>query len=1030
MNTLHSLFDTGRLLNQTPLFSPERPPITQAQLSNLQQRLAERATKTEIEQLNRHLSGQRLKEFYTLLIGSRFAAEQLCEHPSWFAELVSGNFLNTQWQQQDYQNWFDLSQDLSLNDWNAHIRQQRNRAMARIIWRDFNRLSNTQETTAELTAMAEVAIQKTLDYHYRQLCQALGEPQDSNGNKQHMLILGMGKLGAWELNLSSDVDLIFCYPSSGNTQLPQDKKLEYKKPKTEGAKGQKTRSNQEFFTQLGQKIIQSLDQNTADGFVFRVDMRLRPYGQSGALVSNFNALEDYYQTQGREWERFAMIKARVIANSKSTANNGKQTDDSSQQLMEILRNFTYRGYVDFTAIDALRDLKQLISREVKRRKLSNNIKLGKGGIREVEFIAQAFQIIRGGRDKELQNRQLRNVLPLLCQLNCLPQGMDTQLLQAYNFLRNTEHAIQGFEDRQTQELPLDGLGQARIAFIMGFETVELFNQNLEQHLDCIHQQFNAVIATPDSDNNESKENLTEWQDLWLNLSGQSASSSNTEESNTKEQTANLGYLGFDDPKRAHQILTELLQAAPIAAMAAISRERFDDLIPKLLNQLTESGPETGQATETLSRLSPLLNAIARRSAYLLLLIENPNALNQLVLLSQASPWIATRLAEHPALLDELLNPESLYTPPQKQELAQDLRQSMLRIEDDDLEGQMEGLRYFQSAHNLRVAACEVTGKMPLMRVSDYLSGLAEVIVEYALQLAWTEMTQRHGYPDNDIRETPNFAIVGYGKLGGIELGHNSDLDLIFIHNSDPLGCSSGVAANDGSIRKSIDNNTFYARLGQKFIHCLNTRTPAGQLYEVDMRLRPSGESGPLTSSLSAFEKYQLNSAWTWEHQALVRARAIAGCPVLMAQFERLRQQVLSLPRPIEKLKQDVVEMRQKMRKQLGSSKKQLAKGLFHLKQDNGGIVDIEFMVQYAVLAWAVNDSAQLTHYTDNIRILGCLQESGQLNAEDADHLIAAYKAYRSTGHRLALQQQPSLVDASQVETERETVISIWRRLLE
>jgi glutamate-ammonia-ligase adenylyltransferase len=427
----------------------------------------------------------------------------------------------------------------------------------------------------------------------------------------------------------------------------------------------------------------------------------------------------------------------------------------------------------------------------------------------------------------------------------------------------------------------------------------------------------------------------------------------------------------------------------------------------------------------LARIIPLLVATARRSAYLLLLIENPEALDQLVVLTEASPWIAQQLAHHPALLDELLNPATLYRVPPKEDLAQDLRQQVLRIDPDDLEQQMEALRYFRSAHALRVAACEVTGKLPLMKVSDYLTELAEVILAYVLQLTWQQMVQRHGFPDAEVCEEPNFIIVAYGKLGGIELAHGSDLDLVFIHGADPMG----ITLAQSEEQRSIENTTFYARLGQKIIHILSTQTPSGQLYDVDMRLRPSGNSGMLVTSFNAFEKYQFESAWTWEHQALVRARAIAGRPELMAHFSELRHRVLGQQRDPAKLQHDVVDMRQKMRGQLGSNKKQQAEGMFNLKQDVGGIVDIEFMVQYAVLAWS-HDDPSLLEYTDNIRILGCLAASGQLSAQEVNQLIEAYKAFRSLGHRLALQQLPGIVAGDQVESERRIVTQIWRRLLD
>ena len=966
-----------------------RPPPSL--IANLLESLKKHCSTSELETLDT-LKPLPAAQLQRLLAGSRFAAEQLTRHPQWLIEFCKSGAPHQAWNKQRYLDLFAPEHENTEQAFHKHLRVQRNRAMVRIIWRDFNRIANMQQTTAELSLMADAAIQSALDFHFQKLSTAVGQPLDENGNNVGLQVLGMGKLGASELNLSSDVDLIFAYPSAGQTDL---KKL----------------SNQEFFSRLSQKLIQSLDQLSADGFVFRVDMRLRPYGQSGAIVSSFAALEDYYQTQGREWERFAMIKARIVAAVATPS-----AEANAKQLMEILRSFTYRRYLDYTAIEALRDLKQRILREVKRRKLQNNIKLGAGGIREIEFIAQAFQIIRGGRDTELQCRQLMQILPMLRELECLPKDEEQALEQAYIFLRNTEHAIQGYDDKQTQELPSDEAGMSRVAFIMGYKNPETFLNDLEAHRQNVSSQFAEVIAaSEDQEQESSKTNLPLWEALWQSLSSPSSHDKNLAEDLIQQ----LNEHGIE-----HTSITHILQAPAVMAMDRVSQGRFDHFMPKLLSTLSNRD----NADDTLQRITPLVTSVARRSAYLLLLIENPRALEQLITLSEASPWIAAELAEHPALLDELLSPQTLYSPPNKAELERDLQQHMLRVDENDMEGQLDGLRYFRKAHGLRVAACEVTDLLPLMKVSDYLTELAEVICEYALQLSWREVVKKHGYPDGQARETPEFIIVGYGKLGGIELGHNSDLDLVFIHNANTQGSSSGVADKKGDIRGEIDNLTFYTRLGQKVIHYLSTRMPSGQLYEVDMRLRPSGKSGLLTTSLNAYEKYQMHDAWTWEHQALVRARAIAGDPRLVSAFNRIRSSVLCQERDLQTLREDVIEMRQKMRQQLGSKKQELEEGLFHLKQDKGGIVDIEFMAQFAVLAWA-HSSPELARYTDNIRILESLSLLTYLDSEKAEQLTDIYKRYRSIGHRRALQHKDSRIAAIDVERERAVVEHIWKELL-
>ena len=854
------------------------------------------------------------------------------------------------------------------------LRQFRQKSMLRIIWRDVNRIADLPTTTRELSYLAEASIQAALAHHYLLLKDKYGAPKNNDGVEQPMLILGMGKLGAYELNLSSDIDLIFCYPEKGQTDHP-------KKPL----------DNQEFFTRLGKKIIHSLDAQSADGFVFRVDMRLRPYGQSGPLVCSFNALEDYYQTQGREWERYAMIKARIVAN-----HNNPTYDD---ELMTLLRNFTYRKYIDFSVIDALRNLKTAITQEVARRQLHDDVKLGAGGIREIEFITQAFQLIRGGREVELQDNRLLHTLPRLEENNYLPKNTAKTLIDAYYFLRNSEHAIQAYQDKQTQKLPIDTKARQALMLTMGYNLWDDYYTELNRHRQNVSKEFNAVISSPE-DQEKSHDDMSMWQGLWLNTT------------DIAHTTSYLAQHNFERAEESAEQLEQLHTSLHASAIHATGKSRLDQLMPFMLMRISECSCPS----ETLARIIPLIRSIIRRSAYLLLLIENPTALAQLVTLSDASPWIAKQLTESPALLDELIDPRSLFQLPSKEELLDELHRLMLRIDEDDLGEQMDTLRHFRSSHALRVAACEITGVLPLMQVSDYLTYIAEAILETSLQLCWRTMTKKHGYPDGNETVDAPFIILGYGKLGGIELSHGSDLDLVFIHNANINGETNGA--------KPIDNQTFFMRLGQKIIHILNTRTGAGELYEVDMRLRPSGNSGLLTASLSAFEKYQLHDAWTWEHQALVRARVVAGNSELAEQFKHVRTQVLSRHRVLETLQKDVVDMREKMRIQLGSDTHNDGTKPFHIKQDTGGIVDIEFMVQYAVLAWSQADPALLT-YTDNIRILECLAQTSRLSTEEVHQLIEAYKAFRSTGHRLTLQQKSSVIAAHELLSERHNVQNIW-----
>ncbi|MEH6563264.1 MAG: bifunctional [glutamate--ammonia ligase]-adenylyl-L-tyrosine phosphorylase/[glutamate--ammonia-ligase] adenylyltransferase, partial [Marinobacter sp.] len=556
------------------------------------------------------------------------------------------------------------------------------------------------------------------------------DPVTGADTPQSLIVIGMGKLGGCELNVSSDIDLIFAFPGKGETRG-----------------GRRSLDNQQFFIRLGQRLIQALDQITADGFVFRVDMRLRPYGQSGALALSFAALEAYYQDQGRDWERYAMVKSRVVAGDVK----------AGQVLMESLRPFVYRRYIDFSAFESLRSMKAMISREVRRQGLENNIKLGSGGIREIEFVVQAFQLIRGGRDRELQQRELLVILKEFEALELLPSQVVSELREAYIFLRNLEHALQGMEDKQTQLLPEDELSRARVALIMGFDGWPGCQEMLAQHRENVATHFANIIATEESEESAQPALDEGWFELWL---------AEVDEVSDAEWLEKHGY---EDPGGSLAMLSSLRNSRTVQTMQTQGRKRLNQFMPVLLEALTE----VKNPSETLSRVLMLVEAILRRTAYMMLLLENPGARTQLVNLCSESPWIARQLAETPLLLDELLNAESLYHPPARDELQDDLRQQMLRISYDDLENQMESLRHFKKAHTLRVAASELKGTLSLMKVSDYLTWIAEVVLDHVVDVAFSNLVARHGYPGRAggaTRET-EFAVVGYGKLGGIELGY-------------------------------------------------------------------------------------------------------------------------------------------------------------------------------------------------------------------------------------------------------------------
>ncbi|MBD8185632.1 bifunctional [glutamate--ammonia ligase]-adenylyl-L-tyrosine phosphorylase/[glutamate--ammonia-ligase] adenylyltransferase [Pseudomonas viridiflava] len=933
--------------------------------------------------------------FDRVCAASDFVTEQICRDPRMLLDMADSGELERSFSAGELRGQIAdaLSTATTDDELGRNLRRQRMRHQVRIIWRDLTRQADLIETCRDLSDMADACIDLACHWLHERLCQQFGTPTGRRtGLPQQMVILGMGKLGAVELNLSSDIDLIFGYPEGGET-------VGVKRPL----------DNQEFFIRLGQRLIKALDPVTVDGFVFRVDMRLRPYGSSGALVLSFNALEQYYQDQGRDWERYAMIKARVVGGDQK----------AGAELLEMLRPFVYRRYLDFSAIEALRTMKQLIQQEVKRKGMAENIKLGAGGIREVEFIAQAFQLIHGGRDLSLQQRPLFKVLKTLEGQGYLPGAVTEELREGYEFLRYTEHAIQAIADRQTQMLPDNEQDQARIALMMGFSDWASFHERLMYWRGRVSWHFRQVIADPDSDPDEEQEDDSEvivggeWLPLW-------------EESQDEEAASRqLSQAGFVNAETAIKHLANLRSSPHLRSMQRLSRERLDAFIPRLLAQAVEHD----KPDLVLERVLPLVEAVARRSAYLVLLTENPDALRRLLTLCAASPWIAEQIARFPLLLDELLNEGRLFNPPLAPELAAELRERLIRIPEDDLEQQMEALRHFKLAHSLRVAASEITGSLPLMKVSDYLTWLAEAILEQVLALAWRHSVARHGTPsrpDGTLCD-PGFVIVGYGKVGGIELGHGSDLDLVFIHDGDPQTETDGA--------RPIDSAQFFTRLGQRIIHLLTTQTNSGQLYDVDMRLRPSGASGLLVSSLGAFARYQDKEAWTWEHQALVRARVLTGSPDVGREVEKVRADVLGRERDLDKLRAEVSEMRAKMRDNLGSRLTAAGRGAnafessmpFDLKQDAGGIVDIEFMVQYAALAWS-REHPGLLQYTDNIRILEGLEEAGLLPDADASLLREAYKAYRSAAHRQALQKQAGVVSGDQFHCERREVMRIWAQM--
>ncbi len=867
--------------------------------------------------------------------------------------------LHRPWSAQAMRDWLATQEVGDEATLQSALRKLRQRVMLRVIVRDLCRLQGAQgqsgldEVMQSMTALAEVTVQFALQ-HLSQWQQAIyGEPVDEHGSRQELIVVGMGKLGGGELNVSSDIDLIFAYEEDGETN------------------GSKHISNHDFFLRLAKKLIAAIDGITHDGFVFRVDMRLRPYGSDGPLACSFAMLEEYYQNQGREWERYAWIKGRVIAGP-------------GESLAQLLRPFVFRKYLDYGAFASMRDLKIQIQRDVNRRDMHDNIKLGRGGIREIEFIAQVFQLIRGGSDASLQIRPTLSVLQLLQSKSLLPEHTVQELSTAYVFLRNLEHRLQYIEDAQTHELPTTQEVQARITLGMGYPDWAMFLSDLEQHRARVQQHFDEIFNDPNHDSKASDAENNGVVEIWQGAVAE------------QEAVARLRALGYQEAEETLRRLVSQHSSARYKQLPELSRQRFDTLMPMLIAQAAQQAhPEN-----TLLHVSDLLDTICRRASYLALLAEYPAALTMVIKLASASPWLVQYLTQHPILLDELLDTRNLYAAPDFSAMRAELSRRLAEVE-GDMERQMDVMRHFKHAAVFRFAAQDVAGKLRPEKLSDYLSELACLILQTTLEVIWPTVPGKH-------LEQPQFAIIGYGKLGGKELGYASDLDIIFLYEDETPGAGE-----------------VYARFGQRINTWLNSQTSAGMLYETDMQLRPNGSSGLLVSTVDAFRDYQQQHAWVWEHQALSRARYCAGDATIGAAFEKLRIEVLTQKRDIDKLREEVAAMRQKMRSGYPNNSE-----LFDLKHDQGGIVDVEFLVQYLALAHA-GQYPELTGNIGNIALLKMLGELGLLDKPKAKRVAAAYRQYRRLQHSIRLQgASKARVPLADIQPQVKAVRGLWGEVFE
>ncbi|MDB5773476.1 MAG: glnE [Burkholderia sp.] len=843
------------------------------------------------------------------------------------------------------------------------MRRVRNLVVATLIERDLGGRADLAEVVGTISAFAEFAVQTHLSALAEEMAATHGTPiGEESGAPQEMIVLGMGKLGGGELNVSSDIDLIFVYPEHGDTHITSP--------------GQRPLSNHEFFTRLGKKLIGALSEITEDGFTFRVDMALRPNGGSGPLAASFGMVEEYLIVQGREWERYAWVKARALT--------GREEDIA--ELEQIIRPFVYRRYLDFGAIEALRNMHGQIRAEVMRQEMrhperSTNVKLGRGGIREIEFLAQVFQLIRGGRDPDLRDRSTRTTLNTLVDRNLLTADEVEQLQHAYAFLRNLEHRLQYLDDAQTQTLPANPEDRLRVAKMMGFADTESLLAELDAQRALVAAQFDAIFSDKTSQQSDT---------AMASPTQEPALLSNTDSRETTE--ARLAALGFDDPSTAASRLLATWQSPRLQSLPESSRNKLFALINSAVAIIARTADAQ---TATLGRLLDFFEAIARRAAYLALITEFPHTLERVIRMMNASDWAAKYLTRHPILLDELLEDRTLRAAPDWAAFAHECQRQLIAAE-GDTEQQMNVLRELHHAQLFRLLAQDLEGALTVERLADHLSALADILVAATVQAAWQTVPNRH-------RDVPQFSVIAYGKLGGKELGYASDLDVIFLYDDD-----------------HPDASALYAKLAQRFITWMTSHTPSGILFDVDIALRPDGASGLLVSSVASFEKYQSTSAWLWEHQALTRARFCAGDVEIGSRFEAIREKVLRQPRDEDKLAQEVLAMRRKMRDAHPNRTM-----LFDLKHDAGGMIDIEFIVQFLVLRHA-STYPQLTADIGNIALLKLCGDLGLIDAGLAQQVANAYRTFRKLQHKIRLQgQERARVEPEQVKNEIGAVKLLW-----
>ena len=903
-----------------------------------------------------------------LIVSSSFAAGVIARHWDWIDNHVrSGAFDGPAIVDVDFPSGDEQSFAKSL-------RVHRHRQALHILWRSVNGQADTGETLGQLSALADELIIAARDYASAQLATRFGHALDGNGNPMSLLIIAMGKLGGCELNFSSDIDLIFLYPEEGETD------------------GKRSLTATEYFTRLARRTVRLLDDVTEDGFVYRVDTRLRPFGDSGALAVSLSSLESYLLSHGRDWERYAYVKARAIGIA------GHATDTLYR---DTVIPFVYRRYLDYGVFESLREMKALISADVRKRERAENLKLGPGGIREIEFIVQSLQLVSGGRIDRLREQNLQAALAAIVEHELLPAQIGDELAAAYVFLRRLENSVQALRDQQIHDIPNSIDDRRRLAVAMGNDGWQQLEADLAQHRQTVTQHFREVVFRSGDEgprDNPTNDITAAWH-ASTDLAGW--------------QTL-LRARAIEPADKIAEILSDFGRRMNKAPLDDAAQKRVAQLVPSmLLGAVDRSDPAV-----VVQRVIDIVESVARRSAYIALLNENPIVLHRLFDVCEQSAYLAREIARNPSLIDEMLDPRLFSGGIDGGELYREIARRLKQCADDDSERRVEILAQFQRATMFRIAIADFSGELAMMKVSDALTELAEVVIAAALRIAWGDLTARYGVPqllNSSDSQRAGFCVVAYGKLGGIELSYGSDLDLVFLHDSpDSAQQTSGPTV--------IPNSLFFSRLVRRLVHFLTIQTASGAMYEVDTRLRPSGRSGLLVTTTDAFERYQQENAWTWEHQALLRGRPVAGTMSVRREFYRIRAETLQQRVARDELVGDVRDMRRRMRQELDKSNDQQ----FDLKQGAGGIGDIEFLVQYLVLRDGHQHRA-LIYYPDNIRQLGTLAATGCLSGADVSRLQHIYRQYRGKLHRLALDSRPPYVASQTFSAERQFVTSLWQR---